>query len=163
MVIQDLLPQETVDSSPRPDDDDAGEHDGGVKSEGSDGGVKSEGGDEDGGGTDHGGDVLVTEDSGSTKPCDDHPTPCDDLPTVSTHPISDSPSTVMATAESEIKPGLAENPVSSLSSRNETEGSSSTPEGSGGGWGGWGGWGGSLWSSVSTVAESAQAIGQKVC
>ena len=34
--------------------------------------------------------------------------------------------------------------------------------GSGGGWGSWGGWGGSLWSSVSTVAESAQALGQKV-
>lgn len=32
----------------------------------------------------------------------------------------------------------------------------------GGGWGGWGEWGNSLWSSVSIVAESAQAIGQKV-
>ena len=31
----------------------------------------------------------------------------------------------------------------------------------GGGWG-WGGWGKSLWSSVSTVTESAQALGQKV-
>lgn len=30
-----------------------------------------------------------------------------------------------------------------------------------GGWG-WGGWGKSLWSSVSTVTESAQALGQKV-
>ena len=36
-------------------------------------------------------------------------------------------------------------------------------EGSGsGGWGGWGDWGSSLWTSVSTVAVSAQAIGQKV-
>ena len=34
--------------------------------------------------------------------------------------------------------------------------------GGGGGWGSWGGWGTSLWSSVSTVAESAQALGQKV-
>ena len=31
----------------------------------------------------------------------------------------------------------------------------------GGGWG-WGGWGKSLWSSVSTVTESAQALGHKV-
>ncbi len=34
--------------------------------------------------------------------------------------------------------------------------------GGGGGWGTWGGWGSSLWSSVSSVAESAQVIGQKV-
>lgn len=33
--------------------------------------------------------------------------------------------------------------------------------GEGGGWG-WGGWGRSLWSSVSTVTESAQVLGQKV-
>ena len=35
-------------------------------------------------------------------------------------------------------------------------------KGEGSGWGGWGQWGNSLWSSVSTVAESAQAIGQSV-
>ena len=37
----------------------------------------------------------------------------------------------------------------------------SSKSGDGGGWG-WGGWGRSLWSSVSTVTESAQALGQKV-
>ena len=37
-----------------------------------------------------------------------------------------------------------------------------TGEGGGGGGWGWGGWGKSLWSSVSTVTESAQALGQKV-
>ena len=36
-----------------------------------------------------------------------------------------------------------------------------TTEDTSGSWG-WGGWGG-LWSSVSTVTESAQALGQKVC
>ncbi len=35
------------------------------------------------------------------------------------------------------------------------------PKQSGGGWG-WGGWGTSLWSSVSTVTESAQVLGSKV-
>ena len=42
-----------------------------------------------------------------------------------------------------------------------TEASSKSGDGGGGGWG-WGGWGRSLWSSVSTVTESAQALGQKV-
>ena len=49
------------------------------------------------------------------------------------------------------------------SANSDGTGSSSGGGGGGGGWGMWGGWGGSLWSSVSTVAESAQAIGQKVC
>ena len=47
----------------------------------------------------------------------------------------------------------------SLGSKAEESGKETS---GGGGWGGWGGWGGSLWSSVSTMAESAQAIGQKV-
>ena len=41
------------------------------------------------------------------------------------------------------------------------EASGKSGDGGGGGWG-WGGWGKSLWSSVSTVTESAQALGQKV-
>ena len=43
-----------------------------------------------------------------------------------------------------------------------TDGGGGGEGGGGGGWGSWGGWGTSLWSSVSSVAESAQAIGQKV-
>ena len=42
-----------------------------------------------------------------------------------------------------------------------TEDTPAESGGGGGGWGGWGGWGG-LWSSVSTVTESAQALGSKV-
>ncbi len=44
----------------------------------------------------------------------------------------------------------------------ETKSPLDAPKESGGGWG-WGGWGNSLWSSVSTVTESAQALGSKVC
>ena len=43
-----------------------------------------------------------------------------------------------------------------------TEASGKSGGGEGGGGWGWGGWGKSLWSSVSTVTESAQALGQKV-
>lgn len=43
----------------------------------------------------------------------------------------------------------------------KAEASSKSGDEAGGGWG-WGGWGRSLWSSVSTVTESAQALGQKV-
>ena len=45
---------------------------------------------------------------------------------------------------------------------NKARASEAEDGGGGGGWG-WGGWGKSLWSSVSTVTESAQALGQKVC
>ncbi len=44
----------------------------------------------------------------------------------------------------------------------ETKSPVDAPKESGGGWG-WGGWSNSLWSSVSTVTESAHALGSKVC
>ena len=50
----------------------------------------------------------------------------------------------------------------SIAAVTTTEASGKSGNGEGGGGWGWGGWGKSLWSSVSTVTESAQALGQKV-
>ena len=53
-------------------------------------------------------------------------------------------------------------PLPAVTSAVAEQSNKPSEDGGGGGWG-WGGWGTSLWSSVSTVTESAQALGPKVC
>ena len=117
---------------------------------------------------------VTPEGEQSTSECTQIP-PTSQTATSENMALPDSTKAPLSDAHLEAAPPIAKHTNSksaveiSNSSSNAAEptvgglGGDGSVGGSGGsGWGVWGGWGGSLWSSVSTVAESAQAIGQKV-
>lgn len=105
-----------------------------------------------------GGDLPLPASSVTETPPPSHETVANEitLPPSSEAPVDETPEEpVVPTADDSLK-------TATSIQRHQEDKPSPTSSTGGGGWGGWAGWGGSLWSSVSTVAESAQALGQKV-